>query len=95
MGSYNVSLQNLSEIGLGRSLDYQFLAPLFFVVAHTLFFRKSIIYFAIIFYSGALFLNVYEILTEKSNFFSDSENCFEFGNEYAGLTPLIIIPEIS
>ena len=72
MSSYNTRLQNLSEIGLGRTLDYQFLAPLFFVVAHTLFFRKSIMYFAIIVYSGALFLNVYEILTEKSVFFSTS-----------------------
>ena len=42
MNSINISHQNLSEIGIGRSLDYQFLAPLFFVVAHTLFFRKSI-----------------------------------------------------
>ena len=72
MSSYNTRLQNLSEIGLGRTLDYQFLAPLFFVVAHTLFFRKSIMYFAIIVYSGALFLNVYEILTEQSVFFSTS-----------------------
>ena len=72
MSSYNTRLQNLSEIGLGRTLDYQFLAPLFFVVAHTLFFRKSIMYFAIIVYSGALFLNVHEILTEKSVFFSTS-----------------------
>ena len=29
MGSYNISLQNFSEIGLGRSLDYQFLALYF------------------------------------------------------------------
>ena len=72
MSSYNTSLQNLSEIGIGRSLDYQFLAPLFFVVAHTLFFRKSIMYFAIIVYSGALCFSVYEILTEKSVFFSTS-----------------------
>ncbi len=72
MSSYNTSLQNLSEIGIGRSLDYQFLAPLFFVVAHTLFFRKSIIYFAIIVYSASLSLNVYKILTEKSVFFSTS-----------------------
>ena len=35
------------------------------------------------------------MLTEKSNFSNDSENCFEFGSEYAGLTPLIISPEIS
>ena len=72
MNSYNISLQNLSDIGIGRSLDYQFLAPLFFVVAHTLFFRKSIMYFAIIVYSGALSFNVYEILTEKTVFFSTS-----------------------
>ena len=72
MNSYNISLQNLSDIGIGRSLDYQFLAPLFFVVAHTLFFRKSIMYFAIIVYSVALSFNVYEILTEKTVFFSTS-----------------------
>tara|TARA_B100001057_G_scaffold39797_1_gene35781 strand:- start:20 stop:1291 length:1272 start_codon:yes stop_codon:yes gene_type:complete len=72
MNSYNIRLQNLSEIGSGRSLDYQFLAPLFFVVAHTLFFRKSIMYFAIIVYSGALVLNVYEILTKEMVFLSIS-----------------------
>ena len=72
MNAYNIKLQNLSKIGIGRSLDYQFLAPLFFVVAHTLFFRKSIMYFAIIVYSGALCFGVYGILTEKSEFFSTS-----------------------
>ena len=70
MGSYDARLQNLSDIGVGRTLDYQFLAPLFFIVAHTLFFRKSIMYFAIIVYSGGLFLNVYEIVTSKSVYFS-------------------------
>ena len=59
-------------MGVGRTLDNVFLAPIFFIVAHTLFFRKSIIYFALVVYSVALALDVYEILSFQGIYFTDN-----------------------
>ena len=72
MQSYDITFLGHSEIGVGRALDYVFLAPIFFIVAHTLFFKKSIIYFALVIYSTALALDVYEILSFEGVYFSDS-----------------------
>ncbi len=72
MQTYDIEFLGYSEIGVGRTLDYVFLAPIFFIVAHTLFFRKSIIYFALVVYSAALALDVYEVLSFENSYFSDS-----------------------
>lgn len=72
MQAYDIKFLGYSEIGVGRTLDYVFLAPIFFIVAHTLFFRKSIIYFALVVYSAALALDVYEVLSYENSYFSDS-----------------------
>jgi adenylate cyclase len=70
MGNYDTYIQGYSEIGIGKSLDYQFLGPLFFIVAHSLFLRTSIIYYAIIVYSAALARDVYLILSSDMVYFS-------------------------
>jgi len=72
MGNYDTSIQGFSDIGIGKTLDYQFLGPLFFIVAHALFLRTSIIYYAIIVYSIALAHDVYGILSSDLVYFSSS-----------------------
>ena len=72
MGSYDAQIRGLSKLGVGKILDYVFLAPLFFIVAHTLFFRKSIMYFAIIIYSCAVLYNIYQVISSENVYFSSS-----------------------
>ena len=72
MQAYDIEFLGHTEIGVGRTLDYVFLAPIFFIVAHTLFFRKSIIYYALVVYSAALALDVYEILSFNGIYFTDN-----------------------
>ena len=72
MGQYDVAIQGLSDVGLGKALDYQWTAPVFFIVAHILFFRTSIIYYAIILYSSVLAYDVYKIVSSDLVYFSTS-----------------------
>ena len=75
IGNYLNDVDNLvsnpDQLGLGRSVDYNFLFPLVFIILSPLFQRQSLVLLSIIFFTGAVVYENYPYFINENTFLSN------------------------